>query len=460
VNHSQKPVSLPPPPFALPLSREELASALQKGHGRALLHARQHDLSPFTDVVIDACIHHRAYDPQCEGDRAQWMMRIVDAAELHGPVCEAVVRALALDEGERTFWDAIHVCAMARLLAERGHESARRALYGAFRKSDSSLDLIGGEDLVRLDGADGLIFVADRMGQWLEADPALSLDDEPLRWYDEVHGDGAAIRLLERMAGTNPHIERYLRRIGDGATPDAKRGGWIRPANVPLSPDAMSPRYKRVRSMSADEVILDIHSSGPGDHCYRLMTWGMHASAADLEQVAAAMFRETDPVRLQKFLRAFRRRAMPTFDDRLLQRADHPDPEVRTQAITALAQNQQPGVRRLAMERLARGQIADRELILMKHNYRDGDHLLIGRALSIPDHQGALHSLVYDLVEVISANVSAEAADLLLFVYEHSPCGNCRTKAVKALLGVDALPAWVRNECGWDVEDGVRDAVG
>src|SRR5262245_11468540 len=59
-------------PCQLPLTRLLFASALQKGQGRALLHLRSTGLGDLEDLIIDVCLHDRAYDPQCEGNRTSW----------------------------------------------------------------------------------------------------------------------------------------------------------------------------------------------------------------------------------------------------------------------------------------------------------------------------------------------------------------------------------------------------
>ncbi len=56
------------------LSREEFEAALQRGHGRAFLHVRAYGLQNVADLLLDACLHDKAYDPQCEDSRAKWLL--------------------------------------------------------------------------------------------------------------------------------------------------------------------------------------------------------------------------------------------------------------------------------------------------------------------------------------------------------------------------------------------------
>jgi len=74
------------------------------------------------------------------------MMQIAEASALQNPVAQAVGARLSKPPEGDGFWDATHLCQMARLLAQRGYSAARCALYGALHKNPASLDLIGAED--------------------------------------------------------------------------------------------------------------------------------------------------------------------------------------------------------------------------------------------------------------------------------------------------------------------------
>ena len=84
--------AITPAPFRLPLNDAQFRRALQAGHGRALMHVVRHGVGQSLEAVVDACIHNRAYDAQCEGDRARWMLEIIDAGHVEqhdlGQDCE------------------------------------------------------------------------------------------------------------------------------------------------------------------------------------------------------------------------------------------------------------------------------------------------------------------------------------------------------------------------------------
>ena len=64
--------------FSLPLSSEEMRVALQRGLGRALLQARAFGVKRDRELVLATCLRNPAHDPQCEVDRAHWMVEFLD----------------------------------------------------------------------------------------------------------------------------------------------------------------------------------------------------------------------------------------------------------------------------------------------------------------------------------------------------------------------------------------------
>ena len=47
------------------------------GLGRAVLHLRENDSHPYREIILDACLHNTAYDPQIDGTRAAHAMDLL-----------------------------------------------------------------------------------------------------------------------------------------------------------------------------------------------------------------------------------------------------------------------------------------------------------------------------------------------------------------------------------------------
>ena len=146
------------------------------GLGRAVLHLRDNDPCPFRDVILDACLHNKAYDAQIDGGRAEYLVDLIQASGDPAFFENAVISSLG--EPPKN-WDTQQRFQIARLLAQSGNQSARDAMYSAFASLGKSASDVAVE-FVELDGIEGLLFVAGEIGVQLAQDPDRWEDDELL----------------------------------------------------------------------------------------------------------------------------------------------------------------------------------------------------------------------------------------------------------------------------------------
>jgi hypothetical protein len=424
------------PSFSIPLNHQQFVAALHKGHGRALMHVRAVGLSDLKDSIVDACLHARAYDPQCDGDRSRWLIDLVDAC---GP--GSGIEAILVEQADALtdeFWDAMQRCAILRELVRRGHSGARASLYRCLREWPDCGNVIGVDELIEIDGDDGLIHVAEFLGGLLEGGID-RCDDDPICAYDGTRGEGAARRLLDDVAPNSPRVASYLNQLD-------RNEAEIR--------QARSEPQKRIGEYSASEIMPWIAAeSGP------LVAWGRDAPIDEVQSVFDAMMSESEPTRLRHYLRVFQQRALPVIVTRLLRLAAHEDSEIRRRANTALSMYAHPAVRALAVERLRTARTDEHELKLLAKNFQAGDSSLVEPVLRVRADTDECHDLVYQLAEVCTANPVVELATTMHFVYEHSPCSNCRRRAVQSLIAINAAPAWLLEECRHDSSEQTRALV-
>lgn len=107
-------------PFELPLTREQFARALEAGHRRAILHARQCGVDGLQDLIVDACLHYKVHDPQCEADRWTWMIELIEAADLVAFVASEFMRRVGEVSPGWLCYDLHLRCDVAASLMERG----------------------------------------------------------------------------------------------------------------------------------------------------------------------------------------------------------------------------------------------------------------------------------------------------------------------------------------------------
>ncbi|RJP41608.1 MAG: hypothetical protein C4547_01570 [Phycisphaerales bacterium] len=461
------------PPYTLPLTIEQFEAALRTGHGRAWQHAVDCGVADRLDAVVYACMHNLAYDAQCEGDRADWMLALVEAAGVTNLVTPLLLQAgnepPDQDEG---FWHAVQRCRVMLELAKRGEDAARALLYQSFRPNGETMDLIGCAEILELDGADGLIFVCQKLGQWIAQDASRLVDDQPLWKFDERAQPGVAARLLKSVRWNDPDIARYLDAVSaqsdfntstantdlePGAAPSRPRRLYKNLDSFRFDDAIADQRMQAIESRSADDVIDWVRAAPEEAIGGWLRSWGRRAPEQYLMKVADALADETHPPRLCKFLLVFQRRAIPIVTDALLRLAEHPTPDVRWLLNYVLSHVADPRVRELALRCLTPERMLESSLLLFRSNLKPGDAETIERALFLPDDPEGRHGIILDLLKLFEKQFSPESARLMLFAYEHSPCGNCRVRATKVLAEIGAVPEWLAEECRFDAMEELRE---
>ena len=423
--------------------RGRFRAALRKGQGRALQAVRAAGRLIDEDAMLDACLHNCVYDPQVEGSRGPWLLEILDAAGVAGAFEAPILAAMASPESD---WDAEQYCDFAEALARRGSQAARSALYrlletAPFRKSPE----IGDKQIVRLDGVEGLLFVAGCYGAALRRG-----EDRDIYCFADLAADtlGADI-VTDALADTapgNPDIRAFNEALAE-IRREIERGQAVG-----------ASRAERLKSISPQELFDAIDRRSDDRHL--AAGWGRTAAEDQLHAAAERLFVESDLAKLYDYLRIFWRRPYPEIVPYLIRMFDHLDEKLRRGARNALAQNSHPAVRALALARMSAGRPDDGGMRLLVRNYEPGDHLLIEKLLPADDgDEWKLHHLCSDLVDVFRENGPADCAGAMSFVYERTPCSACRYDAVKLLLAAGAVTPALIDECRYDSDPDTRDLV-
>lgn len=419
-----------------PLTTAALVTALHTGHGRARQQIDGHGSSGLEDKVIKACVSCLTCDPQCEADRAPWLVSMVDRANLHAQVTQAIEATLQ-ESPSGNHRDMAQRSAILKELAAAGSDDARRLLYASLVRLPHTSDVIGAEHIVALDGVDGLMHVARQLGRWLQVDPDFRVDDDLVVQFDESTGVEGGWAALEREAALDPDVARCV--VGMRKTREGRSGA--------------SSGFD-ITACTAAEIVAHVNHA-PKDPCHWFRRWGSHATSDQREVVFAALLASDKPEQVKRLFRCFARTGVPRFDRRLLQWLAHADKQVQWAAVKAVAPIRDIELRRLAMQWIAEGDIAN-GIALLVNNFEAGDFALCAKHVERVTDVDEVHHLAGELLDLCEAHPGADALDCLLYVYERSPCSTCRRRAVKALIDTNTAPAWVITECTFDADPDTR----
>jgi hypothetical protein len=434
---------------ALPVS--EFKRLLQIGLGRAILYLQKHDATPYREVILDACLHNVAYDPQVEEGRANYMLEIIEATNDKQFYRDKILAALAASSYESLEWDVQQLFAFAEYLVLHGDVEARSIIYDKFVDSMALADFAGANSIVRIDGVEGFLFVADQLGgKILNSGPEF-----PFGKFGPYWVDGQALMIVEAQVGQevnalltdstdNPRIEAYLT-IARAYRDAANKLIEPKPENF-LS-------YTELRDLIGT---AKVHRTPRARYWVR---WGKQASTADLIRAANDMLIETNRERLLTLMTMFREVPFPLDHNRLISLIDSNDEQIAAEAFNTLQQINHPTVRALAFRMAESATWVGKAVSLLTSNYQDGDWQFIERVTTRNLDDEYYHSLGHSVIGVFDVHPTKDSAAALINLYERGPCANCRSRFVKRLHKLDVLPEWMREECLHDSDFDLRQMV-
>jgi hypothetical protein len=209
-----------------------------------------------------------------------------------------------------------------------------------------------------------------------------------------------------------------------------------------------SPRQRRSISQrlgSANDSIINAARNKEGEYPSFYMTFGIRATAAELETIFALLLTEADEDICLRLLWVFRRAPLPRLADlpraRLRQRlfdwADSQYGKLRMAAVAALARISDNRVYRLGRSKLANRQLTGVDtgtIDLFINNYHAGDAQLILAVLNeVEIDNEDLFSIGYSILRLSEKQSNLELGLLLNWMYDRTPCSCCREQAVTRL---------------------------
>jgi hypothetical protein len=143
------------------LSAAEFRTALQRGLGRALIHAQTHPLTAeHRTALLETAFEPASVGFNSDGELARWLLDVAASGGVTDEMVKAVLQAATAEMKEAD--DAVErLCALLRATAQRGYPDARSALYGIVRrflKTDGTI--AGWQDVWPLDGPRAFVEIA------------------------------------------------------------------------------------------------------------------------------------------------------------------------------------------------------------------------------------------------------------------------------------------------------------
>lgn len=421
------------------MNPEQFVSYLFRGLGRTYLHLQHHDSLPYSEALLHACLYNPVYDRQCEGSRATYLIGLIKLTHDQTTFKQRILDAFSvLDED----MDAEQLFDFALTYAQAGNSQARHLMYEQFAAHAGDGNDVGTTQLIDLDGIDGFRFVAARLGEAARLDPEF-WDTDYLLTHLKKRSPSVTDTDIAALGDTDASIQRYLALV---ARNTAHR-------------EQASQQRLNTFSQSYEEIKAQLVAAKKQNPHLRLKRWGKSASSEDIEIAAQDLLKQDDPHLLASYLAMFVQRQFPLGIQPLLPFVRHSNDRVARWALDALSLFRDPILRDVALELLRDNQLASDALSLFNLNYQVGDEEAFVSLLDKAQLDDEVHAIGFGLIDILAHTPVLRASEILFALYEQEPCSLCRTKVVKLLGGMKAIPDWMIHECHYDADEDTRAIV-
>ncbi|MGB6294874.1 MAG: hypothetical protein WBF90_01665 [Rivularia sp. (in: cyanobacteria)] len=424
------------------MNLEEFHNALKKGLGRAYLYVKQYGDSQVSDSILYCCLHNPSYDAQCEEQRAEWLISLIDLTENQDFYFSRIIDALM---PSTDFWDTYQLFQLCGILAKRNFQTAKTVIYQKFNLQEFNESFLGSYEIIDLDGLAGLRYVIQRLGKRLTEEEDYWDDGDVVDYAYEKVGKVQVNDYLQTASTTDGHIKKYLVKVKNHNT---KKASFSKESYI-----------EKIRNKYSLERVLSNVENKKYNFPHTYIAFAKYAVKAELNLVFEKFLGETRKEQIVRYLWIFRKREVPRLDDKLFQLAMSDDEDIRTATVEALKNCQDSSIRNLAIDfsKNQDDELAIYSVGLFIKNYQYGDNRFIESILPRIKDEDIKHFVCMDLIKIFERNKVDELLTSLLWAYENTPCTYCREKIVKALINSNLMPPKLVDECQFDCVKDIRD---
>lgn len=409
--------------------KRQFLNSLKRGTGEAYLLAKGNPKIDFSNYIIKGALNIYAYDGQSEGNRAQYVFDIISISKQKDKIRKAVLQGLETEH--KNTWNLTHLFALAKLYAENNDAEAKQAIYDRFLNSPIEYsDWVGAYEILELDGLNGLFYIAEKFGKYIEQNPGVWQDDHIISHFQEENENIKVSKELKKKAKTNKFIRIYLKNIVDTT---ASRGN------------------NKTRSRKYKNIVDEILNSKPR---FSFIT-KRNLSDAEVEQIAKSLIRETDKSNIEKLINIFDFYKFPYDSQIILEFAKQNRTNknrIVENAIDALKHLKSKNIREFAVSKIQNSKNPIDYLAILVSNYKSGDFKLLSEIANKTNNKDRIEQLAGIYTDIFKANQTKECKQPLEILYDKMNCAIHRKGVVEILIENKVLSNKIKSEIRFDCD--------
>jgi len=414
--------------------RQRFKNAIKRGTGETHLLMKDNPNVDFSSDIIKAALTNLSYDNQSEGSRADYIFELIQLSSQKGKIRQVILKALATERKDT--WALDQLFDISALFAKQGDQEAKKAIYKRFyKKTIQGSEWVGQDALIEVDGFEGLKYIAKTKGKIIQNDPEEWEDGWTVDYFQEQNPTITVYQELEKASKENKYIKTYLDTIKKHKAKFQKR-------------DRPKYNYEIVTEKIKSKAIVPLPPAGAKE-----------LSNSDIKKLADDFLKETDRLKLEKYMRVFDRVKYPYDYQPILKLAkskNKKDDRLVEYATGSLKFFSGADIREFAIEKLKKVKTPSEYLDLLVSNYKKGDYELLSEIVARCKNEHDIHSLVYGCINIYQTNKTKECKEPLEAVYDKLTCGIHRADIIKILIENKVLSTRLKNEIKFDSNEEIR----
>lgn len=407
--------------------KRQFFQALKCGTGEAYLIVKENPQIDFSSYLIKGALKNYAYDGQSEDSRAQYIFDIISISKNKRKIRKSILQGLATEQEDT--WSLTHLFDLVKLYAKQGDKEAKAAIYDRFLKNQIfGSDWVGYQQILELDGLNGLFYIAENFGKQIEKDPEDWQDSMIIKCFQSDNPDIKVNYELNKAAKKNKYIRLYLNNI------KRTENNW-------KNNKTETKTFKNI----IDEVLSYTHSLP-----YRRLK---KLNNEELIQIGQHLLKEKDKSKLEKLLTIFTSHKFPFDSEFILKLAKQKATSknrINEYAIDSLKFLSSKNIRDFALEKIPKTKYPAFYCNLLISNYKNGDHQLLNNLANKYSNEHIIENLARTYIEIYKINKTKECKKPLETLYRKMNCGIHRKDIIEILIENNVLPTKIFQEIQYD----------
>ena len=416
--------------------KRQFLNSLKRGTGEAYFLVKDNPNIDFSNHIIKGALNVYAYDGQSEGDRAKYIFDIISISKQKDKIRKAVLQGLATEQDDT--WNLTHLFALAKLYAQQNDTEVKQAIYDRFLNNPiEGSDWVGAYEILELDGLNGLFYVAEKFGKYIEQNPDDWQDDWIIKRFQEENKKIKVSEELKKKAKTNTFIRIYLDNIK--RTKASQKNYKTKPT-----------KYKDI----VDEVL----NSKPHFSFFRKR----NLTNNEVNQIAKRLIDETDKSNIERLLDIFDFYKF-SYDNQIIldfaKQKRTSKNRIVENAIDALKHLKSKDIRNFALNKIQTAKNPIDFLEILVSNYKSGDFKLLSEIASKTNSEHKIEQLAGIYTDIFKANKTKECKQPLHILYDKMNCAIHRNGILEILIENKVLSDRIKNEIKFDCDLDTRKLI-